>query len=432
MAESVDNPERRGYLEFLGRCDQAFTPFAPIELPDFFAGRLKHLERLQSEVDAPGRQVALFGERGVGKTSLAKLAYFFLGREEEHSHFVRCERSSTFDAIFSAVLASAGIEVVLNGMESEGDREGRIGMGPLMLGGMRRIRKTFRRLSVDRRIEPRLLLEHLGRHKGLVIIDEYDRVEEPETHTRVAELIKHFSDARAETKILLVGVAESLSQLLSEHESLSRSLAQIRLDRMSEDELQDIVERGEKYSGAVFKEPIRKRIVRLADGFPYFVHLLCRHACKIAGSVLLKNPKATVVIAEEEYRNGLAGAIVDAEHTLAEQYEQAIVTTRRKSEKFELVLWAMALSETKDVQVQDIAQNVAFFTGEGAKLPSTFSWNLGELVSSRRSRILTKVREGYYKFTNPLMRPYIRFVLEQENILVRGGQWEFPFMREKR
>ena len=82
------NSGRAVYLDYLARCDQAFHPYAPIELPEFFAGRIRHIEKLDAEVAAPGRQVAIYGERGVGKTSLARLAYFFLGREEERTHFV--------------------------------------------------------------------------------------------------------------------------------------------------------------------------------------------------------------------------------------------------------------------------------------------------------------------------------------------------------
>ena len=65
---------REPYLDYLARCDQAFRPFAPIELPDFFKGRREDVELLRSELRTPGRQVAIYGERGVGKTSLAMLA----------------------------------------------------------------------------------------------------------------------------------------------------------------------------------------------------------------------------------------------------------------------------------------------------------------------------------------------------------------------
>jgi len=421
------DPARAAYLDYLARCEQAFNPFAPIELPEFFAGRVKHIEKLQAELSAPGRQVAIYGERGVGKTSLAQLAYFFVGRDEERTHLVRCQKSSTFDTIFADVLASAGLEVLLDGVGSEAERHGSVGFTSVGIGGTRRVRRTFRKVNAGRQIGPRLLLGQFAEREGLVIIDEYDRVADPQTHTRMAELIKQFSDARSRCKIILVGVAETLSQLIGEHESLSRSLAQIELDRMSDDELGDIIAKGQGHLHLAFKPSVKQRIIRLADGFPYFVHLIGRHSARAAGRELLQDPTATMVAGDEEYAEGLQEALENAEHTLAEQYEQAIVTTRRPSGKFMLILWAMALADARHVQVQDIAKNAGFF-GETDVKAASFSWNLGELSSERRGQVITKVREGYYKFTNPLMRPYIRSIMELENVLYRGKQWDFPFM----
>lgn len=423
------DPARAAYLEYLARCEQAFRPFAPIDLPEFFAGRIEYVRRLEAEISAPGRHVAIFGERGVGKTSLAQLAYFFLQRSEEDTHLVRCERTSTFDSIFTDVLASAGIEVTLNGVESEGEQRAGLGVTALSLGTTRRFRRTFRRITAGRQITPRLLLEHFRDRDGLIIIDEYDRVTDAATHTRLAELIKHFSDEAARSKIIVVGVADTLTQLIGEHESLGRSLAQMRLARMTDEELGDIIDKGAGFVNARFKADDRRKIVRLADGFPYFVHLIGRHAARAAGQQILRDANARVVVADEEYTAGLQEALRNVESTLTDQYEEATVTTRRPSEKFTLVLWAMALAQERDVQVQDIAKHASFLTDTDVKAAS-LSWNLGEL-SEKRGRVLTKVREGYYKFTNPLMRPFVRSIMELENVLYRGKQWRFPFMETK-
>jgi len=246
----------------------------------------------------------------------------------------------------------------------------------------------------------------------------------------MAELLKHFSDAASRTKVILVGVAETVSQLVHEHESLSRSLAQIRLERMSDEELTQIIANAEEHLRTSFRAEIKRRIVRLADGFPYFVHLIGRHAAQAAGAELLQEPAATVVVTEDEYAVGLGNALANTEHSLTDQYAAATVTTRRPSEKFTLILWSLALSDAKEVQVKEIAKNMAFFEGREVK-PGGFNWNLGELASAKRQDVLTKVREGYYKFTNPLMRPYIRSILELENIVIRGHQWQFPFMVAK-
>ncbi len=421
------NREREAYLEYLARCEQAFRPYAPIDLPEFFAGRTREIQRLEAEVAAPGRHVAIYGERGVGKTSLAQLASFFLRRNEDDTHFVRCEKTSTFDDLFADVLASAGIEVTLNGMESDGERHAGMTLGPLGFSASRRIRRTFKKIAAGRQISPRLLLDQFAQREGLIIIDEYDRVRDSPTHTRMAELLKQFSDAASRTRIILVGVAESVSQLVGEHESLGRSLAQIKLERMSDEELSQIISKAEEHLRLSFRSEIKRRIVRLADGFPYFVHLIGRHAAQAAGAELLRNPGARLVVAEDEYIKGLSEALANAEHSLSEQYSAATVTTRRPSQKFTLILWAMALSDEREVQVKDLAKNMSFFIGQEVK-PGSFNWNLGQLASPARGSVLTKVREGCYKFSNPLMRPFVRSFMELENVLYRGKQWRFPFM----
>jgi hypothetical protein len=111
-----------------------------------------------------------------------------------------------------------------------------------------------------------------------------------------------------------------------------------------------------------------------------------------------------------------------------EAYESAVITTRRKSDIYELTLRAMALSEKRDVQVREIAKHASYLTGDELR-PEKFSNALGELVKPEHKRVLTKVRDGYYKFTSPLMRPYLRFLLEYDNLTYHQGQLEFPFMR---
>ncbi len=425
----TQDPKRRRYLEYLARCEMVFHPFAPIDVPEFFAGRREYIRRLQTELAAPGRHVAIIGERGVGKTSLAQLAYHFVGRDEGHTHFVRCTRKSTFDTIFADVLASAGIEVILNGVESETDRDVRAGIYQFGISGAKRVRKTYRRLEPQREVTIRLLLEQLGDEPHLVIIDEFDRVEDVQTHARLAETIKHFSDARAETKFIVVGVADTLSGLIREHESLMRSVAQIRLERMSDDELDEILERAEQTLPVRFVPELRRRIVRLADGFPYFVHLIGRHAALAAAEVLRASPADVPQIAEPQYAQGLHDALQNAEPTLEEQYENAVATTRRPSQRFALILRAMALAEDPVLPVRQIAANMEFFTARRVS-PNSLSYALSELVSERRGHVLTRVREGQYRFSNPLMRPYLRSMLELERLLYAGRQMDFPFMHD--
>ncbi len=420
---------RERYLDYVARCDQAFRPFAPIELPDFFKGREKNVELLCSELKTAGRQVAIYGERGVGKTSLAVLAYFFAGFNDEAAHFVRCDRDSTYDTIVEELLLQANIQYLPNGIETETAHTGGIDVGPGSLSRHKTTRLRQRSVGSGRSIGPALLLRHFAELEGLLIIDEYDRVRDEATHSRLAETLKHFSDAASKTKILVVGVAETLSGLIGEHESLIRCLAQIKLDRMSEDELAEIVATGEDRVGIVFQEVVRRKIIALSDGFPFYTHLLCKYCAEDAGKLLRENPSAKVVVSEPEYQRALQRAIQTGEGTLRDDYQTAVITVKRKTDMFRNVLWAVAYSGSEEVQVRQIADNIGLLTGERPKVAGLNAY-LGPLTKPKKKNILVRVRQGYYRFGNPLMRAYIRLILEKHNIVEASGQMQFPWMRQ--
>lgn len=423
------NGDRETILDYMARCDQAFRPFAPITLPEFFQGRKQHIERLAGELTSPGRQVAIYGERGVGKTSLAKLADFYANFSDEATHFVRCEQHQTYDKVFGQFLALAGSTYAPSSMESE--TQTGVGLGGSLLSAerSRRARVTSEALQAARTIGPPLLLKVFGDRPGLLILDEYDRIQDKATHTRLAETLKHFSDAGSKTKIIVVGVAETLSELVGEHESLTRCLAQIKLGRMTRDELGEIITVGEERIGLVFKDNVRRKIVGLSDGFPFYTHLLCSYCAEEAGKTLSQNPSARVVVSETEYDKAVRKAVEGAESSLVESYQAAVITVKRKTDIFKHILWAIAYSDDVEVQVKDIAGNIELLAGTAVS-PQSLSNPLGTLTKKEKNSVLTRARQGYYKFSNPLMRAYVRLMIEKTSI-DRGGQHRFPWFRDE-
>lgn len=423
MPPGPADPARQRYLDYHAKCQQAFSPFAPIQLPDFFAGRLDAVRRVQRELEAPGRHVAIFGERGAGKTSLAELLYFFTPFAPEDVYSVRCGSDSTFEVIFAEFLSFAGADLGLEMVEREAGGRAEVGPPGLRAEGERKQRRTYRALSQSQSVTKARLLRIFQETHKLLVIDEYDRVEDRATHTRLAELIKAFSDSRSSTKIVLVGVAASLRDLIGEHESLSRSLAQIKLERMSTEELGEILRRGEERIGLSFRRGVADRIVRLADGFPHFVHLIALYASLAAIEQVVERPELREIeIGDAEYEQGVDEAIRNSEYTLIESYENAVISTRRKTDVYELILQAIAMGSEPVAQVQDIARYASILAGQQRRA-AQLSTALGTLTSEAKGGILTKVRDGYYKFTNPLMRAYVRLLLDRRY----RGQLLLPF-----
>lgn len=386
MTPSPHDAGRQRYLDFHARCHQAFTPFAPIRLPDFFAGRLDVVRRVANELDAPGRHVAIFGERGVGKTSLAELLSFFTSFEPDRVHVVRCGHDSTFESIFAEFLERFASGLSLESVESEGALEGSLRLGPVGAGGETRQRRVYRNLAQTHSISRSRLLGALASAGALLIVDEFDRVRHVETHTRMAELIKAFSDSGSRSKIVIVGVADSIRGLIGEHTSLSRSLAQVKLDRMSREDLAEIIRRGEDRIGLSFRPTVTNKIVALADGFPHYVHLIALYASLRAIEALLERPAlAELVVDEEEYGAGVEEAIRNSEYTLIEAYDDAVITTRRRSDIYELILHAIAMGDEAVAQVQDIASHASTLAGRELR-PAQLSTALGRLTRRDKGR----------------------------------------------
>ena len=68
----------------LTRLAESFTPTRPISVPDLLSGRINLMYRLMLDIAAPSQHVLIHGDRGVGKTSIARvLAY--LAQEPERT-----------------------------------------------------------------------------------------------------------------------------------------------------------------------------------------------------------------------------------------------------------------------------------------------------------------------------------------------------------
>jgi uncharacterized protein len=72
------------------------SPTTPIRSAELLRGREKKQEDIRRAFIQPGRQVFIFGDRGVGKTSLAQTAAYEHHPSQGQPIFLGCDGSSTF------------------------------------------------------------------------------------------------------------------------------------------------------------------------------------------------------------------------------------------------------------------------------------------------------------------------------------------------
>ena len=73
MAENRTAKTSEDWQSIRFEATQLFSPATPLSESDLFAGRFYQIEKMLEATSERGKHVVLFGERGVGKTSLAKL-----------------------------------------------------------------------------------------------------------------------------------------------------------------------------------------------------------------------------------------------------------------------------------------------------------------------------------------------------------------------
>ena len=116
----------------------------------------------------------------------------------------------------------------------------------------------------------------------IVIFDEFDRIKNTEVITAMADTIKALSDNSVNATILLIGVADSVNELIREHQSIERALVQIPMPRMSDHEIRTIIDKGLARLTMAIDDAAREDLVLFSQGVPYIAHLLCIYTCRAA------------------------------------------------------------------------------------------------------------------------------------------------------
>ena len=221
---------------------EAFTPTAPIESRDLFAGRKPQVDKVVRAVLQRGEHAILYGERGVGKTSLVSTLFdllVWMGKSDYQIARVQCADGMSFRSIWRSIFRK--LTTTLDGEEVALDQ-------------------TFEALGDGLDSEDILHLFGLMDGPSIVIIDELDRVGgDSETQIALADTIKTLSDNSAQTTLILVGVADSVDELVTEHLSTMRALKQIPMPRMSIPELLEIIDKGIKHCTGLSIDPTVRR-----------------------------------------------------------------------------------------------------------------------------------------------------------------------------
>ncbi len=247
------------------------------------------------------------------------------------------------------------------------------------------------------------VLQSLQPH-ALVIIDEFDRIRTSDTRTLLTDTIKTLSDYSINATLILVGVADSVDELVKEHQSIDRALVQIRLPRMSRDELNEIVNKGLQTIPMEIAVDALDYISSLSQGLPHYTHLLAQRS---AYKALDSGRKE---IQKDDVSEAIKDALSKVQQSILSLYHKATMSVR--DTLYSRVLLACALSKVDALgyfAAADVREPMSQIMGKRYDIPA-FSRHLNDFCEPTRGPILQKIgtrRKFRFRFLNPLMQPYV-------------------------
>lgn len=384
-------------IKVFERLNQSFTPHKPIDLPEFFAGRVDLLFRAQDAANTSGLHIILFGDRGTGKTSMSRVLAHMLqepDREEgRRAIFISCNSEDTYNSIWGRVFQEVTVA------------EKRAGFGFTQGDSFEQLSQ----LNVTEVAKDPNYIRNIVRilpNPVVIVIDEFDRVKEGSDARRLmADTIKLFSDTNVDSTIMIVGVAESIGELISEHQSISRNITQLLIPPMTEDELSEIIRKGFKRAGLAYEDELDKKMARLSQGYPHYTHLLGlwagRHAARDHRSV----------VSQEDLDAAVLDALDNATGSIRSDYERAVASAR-KNTLFKDVLLACSLAGKDSLgrfSAIDVREPLRKITKRNYDT-GAYQSHLAKFCEPERGSILKKSgsRRNYrWQFANPQLIPFV-------------------------
>lgn len=395
------------------------TPSKEIADPARLKGRDAQLIRVARTFNSEGRNIFIHGDRGVGKTSLARTAATVNNFAGAEHIYVACGENTSFGEVLQAV-GNAVVPVARRMAERKVTRGGALGVLGTSIGAnySEEGRSTIPRPSTI--IEALDILSFVSEarqgHRTIVVVDEFDRITGDSDKILFAELTKNLSTRNIDVRFIFCGIGRSIIELLGKHLSVGRYFHAIELEKLHHNYLWSIINTVADQTGVTIPKEILIRIGVVSDGFPHFVHLIgqCMYWA-------MQDDEAEVTVCQRShYDTGIKEALEQAEAPLRAAYFRATEKTKNKLD-YEEALWALADRVETRRQVSSVYKSsylriVHSRRGRNPVGQSIFNQRLLSLRSDAHGNIVEGHGSGYFSFRENVMRGFVRLKAESEGV----------------
>ncbi len=273
----------------------AYTPARPVVDRRMFAGRTGIMQTLIHAIEEQRLHVVIYGERGVGKSSLLHLVSQAAKEASYLVAYIDCGQRSEFDETFRALASHIPLmfHSAYGPTAAESERghtlASLLGPDPMTVG---------------------TAVEALAKIEGtrvLLILDDFDHTGSEDFRYKIAELLKSLSDQAVHVQALIAGVPAELAKLVGHVPSLHRNVLAMQVPRMVAGEIRDLIRKGEAATDVHFEEEAVHATIVACAGSPYLAKLLSYRAALAAvedgrRSIDADDVDASIQVAIDELR----------------------------------------------------------------------------------------------------------------------------------
>ncbi|WP_377829707.1 AAA family ATPase [Bradyrhizobium lupini] len=396
-------PKLRGNDAILAKrfeINQLFTPSTPVTERELFAGRTGQMNRLIDTVAERGRHAILYGERGVGKTSLVQILPMIIpGRKGSVKHIrVQAFPTDTFHSIAKNVFKQIKFSADLGDGVKQYDTA-----------------QTY-----TDEITPSDFVREMEfftqADNPVIVIDEFNEIRDEATSVSFANTIKALSDSGTNATLVIVGVADNVSQLIKQHESIQRCTEEVPMPRMNQEEALDVLEIRLKQLDMTIHGDAKWKIVNLAKGLPAYVHSLGKHAC-----LNVVSDGGRLHVEGRDSDTAVDSLLTSSDRSFKDAYEAA-TRSNQPGNLLKHVLTACSLAKTDEAgffSPVSIREPLSGILGRSVEI-ANFQNHLLAFIDPKRGEILKRKGEprAYkFRFDQPALQPYVLMRGIQEGIL---------------
>ena len=392
----------------------------PIRSIQHLKGREQQLEEIERALFAVGRHIFIFGDRGVGKSSLAATAAYQYQSPDAEPIFVSGSPDDTFQSVIANIAVQAlgrpkvenrknqeSASIEFRGLKwSTGYEVSTIDLGA-----------QIKTIADATELLKQVPLKHSD--KPTVVLDEFDTIPDPAERAKFASLLKQLGDQSVNIKFFITGIGTSCQELLGAHQSAHRQLATIELHRLGWEGRREIVQDAAMVFGLELDDNVNWRIAMISDGYPYYVHLIIENMLWAAFDSDNDEPMLGV----DEFHAGLRAAVTKTNAELRMPYEKAVL---QRAPEFEDVVWSTAdgddLFRSLDSMYSSYLRVVADRDGRPEVDRSKYADIVRKLKDAPYGSILKQItgRPGWYEYKEKMLRGHVRMQAEANQVALTG------------